>query len=128
MNVSMQADNINTRPAEANSNLALAVADLEFSYPGQTVLLNVKRLEIQDKEIVSILGPSGCGKTTFMLLIAGLFTPSAGTISVFGKTPVQIRETGAMAVVFQNATLLPWRTVIGNLTLPFDLRGIPVDE
>lgn len=111
-----------------SSDLALSISNLTFSYPGQHILLNINRLAVSPSTIVSVLGPSGCGKTTLMLLIAGLLTPSSGDISAFGQAPSRIRESGSMAVVFQSSNLLPWRTVLANLALPFELRGLPVDN
>lgn len=115
-------------PLKPPSDVALSISNLTFSYPGQHILLRINRLDVLPSTIVSVLGPSGCGKTTLMLLIAGLLTPSSGDISAFGQVPSRIRELGSMAVVFQSSNLLPWRTVLANLALPFELRGLPVDN
>lgn len=71
-------------------------------------------------EFVSLVGPSGCGKSTLLRLIAGLLSPTAGTLSVHG--------TQRVGFVFQDATLLPWRTVAGNIRLPLELDGVPRAE
>ena len=70
--------------------------------------------------IVSILGPSGCGKSTLLRLIAGLTMLSTGEITVNGMTPVNAREL--MSFIFQDPTLLPWRTVERNVGLGLELE------
>ncbi|GIX05459.1 MAG: nitrate/sulfonate/bicarbonate ABC transporter ATP-binding protein [Planctomycetaceae bacterium] len=72
---------------------------------------------------VSILGPSGCGKSTLLRLLAGLLTPTVGEVQVGGQPAVLARRGGVrMAFVFQDPTLLPWRTVAANVTLPLELQ------
>jgi NitT/TauT family transport system ATP-binding protein len=70
---------------------------------------------------VSIIGPSGCGKSTLLKLVAGLSPLSSGNISIDGMEPVEAREI--MAFMFQDATLLPWRTVQRNVELTLELHG-----
>src|ERR1700674_3858343 len=72
---------------------------------------------------ISIIGPSGCGKSTILKLIAGLAVPTSGTIRVDGMTPQNARET--ISFVFQDATLLPWRTVKQNIGLGLELQRVP---
>ncbi|MBS0219535.1 MAG: ABC transporter ATP-binding protein [Proteobacteria bacterium] len=74
-------------------------------------------LDIQDGEFLSVLGPSGCGKTTLLRLIAGLASPSGGTLS----RPAGRNETG---FVFQEPTLMPWATALANVALPLRLAGV----
>jgi NitT/TauT family transport system ATP-binding protein len=108
--------------------VALSISNLKFSYTGEKDILVVKDLHLPTSEIISVLGPSGCGKTTLLLLIAGLLRNSTDKIRLFGMQPSEFRKTGAMSVVFQSPTLLPWRTVMANIALPFDLRGEIVEE
>jgi NitT/TauT family transport system ATP-binding protein len=79
-------------------------------------------LRILKGEFVSLIGPSGCGKSTILKLMAGLTPPSAGSIEVDGMTPENARET--MSFIFQDATLLPWRTVTQNVGLGLELEGM----
>jgi NitT/TauT family transport system ATP-binding protein len=88
---------------------------------GPAVLDNIS-LSIQRGEVVSILGPSGCGKSTLLRLVAGLSPMSSGLIAVDGMTPVNARET--MSFIFQDATLLPWRTVRANIALGMELDHV----
>lgn len=86
---------------------------------GAPVLENVT-LTIEKGDFVTILGPSGCGKSTLLRLIAGLTPLSTGEIAVNGMTPVNAREI--MSFIFQDATLLPWRTVERNVGLGLELE------
>jgi len=72
-------------------------------------------------EILSILGPSGCGKSTLLKMIAGLTSVSSGEIMVNGMTPANAREL--VSFIFQDATLLPWRTVRRNIDLGLEMEG-----
>ena len=79
-------------------------------------------LEVGDGEFVAVLGPSGCGKSTLMRLVAGLVPATTGRIAIAG-VPVQGPHTN-LGIVFQAATLLDWRTVLGNVLLQIELRGL----
>jgi NitT/TauT family transport system ATP-binding protein len=72
---------------------------------------------VQAGEFVTFLGPSGCGKSTLLKMVAGLLVPSAGSVQCSGAQNV--------AFVFQEATLMPWASVLANVRLPLDLAGVP---
>jgi len=77
-------------------------------------------LSVAQGEFVTLLGPSGCGKSTVLKLVAGLATPTEGTVA----SPAQTDQTGrSTAYVFQEPTLLPWATVFENVWLPLRLQG-----
>jgi NitT/TauT family transport system ATP-binding protein len=79
-------------------------------------------LTVDDGEFVSIVGPSGCGKTTFLSVVDGLLPASGGRILVDG---VEVTRPGPdRAVVFQDASLLPWRTVLGNVRYGLECAGV----
>jgi NitT/TauT family transport system ATP-binding protein len=75
---------------------------------------------------VTLIGPSGCGKSTVLKLISGLTPPSDGTIRIDGMTPKDARET--ISFIFQDATLLPWRTVRDNVGLGLELERAASDR
>ena len=79
-------------------------------------------LKVMDGEFVSIVGPSGCGKTTFLAVVDGLIAASAGHILVDGQ--VVTKPGPDRAVVFQDASLLPWRTVLGNVRYGLECLGV----
>lgn len=89
-----------------------------------TVLANLD-FAIPNGQIVSLLGPSGCGKSTLLRVVAGLIKPTTGNITVAGSSPADARSQ--MSFVFQEASLLPWRTVWQNVLLPLELRGTRKD-
>ena len=79
-------------------------------------------LDISAGEFVSLLGPSGCGKSTLLLMIGGLLATSEGRI-VIGGVEVRGPQTG-IGIMFQDNTLVPWRTVRGNIELQLEMRGL----
>lgn len=79
-------------------------------------------LAIEEGSFVALIGPSGCGKSTLLRIVAGLDTPDEGTVEVAA------RARGEVAYVFQDAHLLPWRSVAANVALPLELRGVPREE
>src|SRR5690348_7832359 len=83
-------------------------------------------LNIGHNQFISLLGPSGCGKSTLLLMIAGLVKPDRGTIAIAGRAiEAPLRTNG---IVFQNAVLLPWRTILDNVLLPIELMGENVNR
>ena len=107
---------------------AVEIVDVGKVFParrgaGVSALENVS-LQVGAGEFVSLIGPSGCGKSTLMRLIADLDAPTAGTVSVFGKPARQARLDQDYGIAFQQAGLLPWRTVRENIELPLQLHGV----
>ena len=86
------------------------------------VALDGISLTVERGEFVAFLGPSGCGKSTLLKLVSGLSSISAGSVQVNGMTPEKAREL--MSFIFQDATLLPWRTVEQNVGLELELERI----
>ena len=77
--------------------------------------------DVRPGEFLSLVGPSGCGKTTLLRLINGLIEPDEGEVRVMGQAPTPGPD---LAMVFQSARLLPWRTVTGNIEFALRLRGL----
>jgi len=78
-------------------------------------------------QTTALVGPSGCGKSTLLRLIAGLEEPSTGTIRIGGQTPADVARAAELAIAFQDPSLLPWRTVRGNIALALTLARHPAD-
>jgi len=78
------------------------------------------------QEFVCVLGPSGSGKSTLLRILAGLLPPTAGDVTYQGSVLNGPRR--GVGFVFQRANLMPWRTVLQNITLPLELQGLPRSE
>jgi NitT/TauT family transport system ATP-binding protein len=89
-------------------------------YRNAAVALEGISLTVGRGEFVTFLGPSGCGKSTLLKLVSGLSPVSEGSVQVNGMTPTNAREL--MSFIFQDATLLPWRTVEQNVGLGMELE------
>ena len=112
-------------PVEGLAVRVVGVQRIFSSRQGADVVaLEQVDLEVAPGEFVALIGPSGCGKSTLLRLIADLDTPTAGTIEVFGKSARQSRLDQEYGIAFQQAGLLPWRTVAGNIELPLKLHGV----
>jgi len=92
------------------------------------VALSAMDLTVAEGEFVALLGPSGCGKSTILHLVAGLDEPSTGTVLVDGLPPRELQRRHELGIAFQEHALLPWRTVEGNLELPFQIAGRAPDR
>lgn len=91
----------------------------------QVVALDAIDLTIRTGEFVSLIGPSGCGKSTLLRAVADLVTPTAGTVTINGKSAAQARQDTDYGMAFQQAGLFDWRSVAENVTLPMELRKVP---
>jgi NitT/TauT family transport system ATP-binding protein len=98
----------------------IACINVGKRYRNGAAVLESIDLTIGKGEFVSILGPSGCGKSTLLKMMSGLTSVTSGVIAVDGMTPANAREL--MSFIFQDATLLPWRTVEKNVGLGLELE------
>ena len=107
----------------------LTAHDLSMVYPngdgGLQALAGVS-FSVSRQEFVCFVGPSGCGKTTLLRLLAGLVAPTSGEVVFEGKRLAQPRRR--IGFVFQQANLMPWRTVLSNIVLPLELQQVPAGE
>ena len=120
--------------APALSTIESGAADIAVSLRGVTKVydsglsaLGPLDLDVRRGEFVSLLGPSGCGKSTALRLIAGLNTPTSGTVGVARPTGAP-RGGHAIGFVFQEPTLMPWTSVRENVGLPLKLAHAPAGE
>ena len=113
---------IGAKPAGGSSietsGVALSLQRVRRTFD-DLVVINDLTLEVDAGEFLAILGPSGCGKSTLLRIIAGLLAPDGGTLNI---TPADTKFH--TAYVFQDAHLLPWRTVVENAALPLELMGV----
>lgn len=95
---------------------------------GEVTALTGVHLDVAPGEFVSLIGPSGCGKSTLLRLIADLDAPTSGTLQIFGKPAAKARHDQDYGIAFQQAGLLPWRTVAENIGLPLEIHGKDVRQ
>jgi NitT/TauT family transport system ATP-binding protein len=105
--------------SSATSPTALRFSGVAKRYATGTLAMIGVDLELHAGEFVAIVGPSGCGKSTLLRLAAGLSKPTAGTVELAAGRP---------GYVFQDPTLLAWRSVARNIELPAELRGVPKQQ
>ncbi len=114
----------------------LTIQDLSVTFPdnngaaspqgaaspkGGLEALDSASFSVYPQEFVCLLGPSGSGKSTLLRILAGLLPPTSGSFTFSGGQP-------RIGMVFQQANLMPWRTVLGNITLPLELDGVGTAE
>lgn len=84
---------------------------------GETEAVSPLDLRFGAGQTTALVGPSGCGKSTLLRMIAGLEDPTAGKVRIGDATPAEVRARAELSVAFQDPSLLPWRTVRGNISL-----------
>ncbi|GAA2855923.1 ABC transporter ATP-binding protein [Streptosporangium fragile] len=111
-----------------NDTPIIELADVDQIYAGRGTNVEALRgftLDLRDGEVLTIVGPSGCGKSTLLNILARLERPSRGTLSFRGvnadNSDVEI------GYVTQSDTLFPWRTLLGNVEYPLEIRGVSKD-
>ena len=94
--------------------------------PDEVEAVSALSFDVKSGDFVSILGPSGCGKSTLLMMVGGLEDPTEGSIRVAGETVAgPRRQTG---IIFQDATLLPWKSVLENVLYPVRIQKRPFAE
>ncbi len=108
-----------TAVTTARGTESLSFENIGMTFPDGTEAVRDVSFTIRKGEFVTVVGPSGCGKSTLLKIASGLLEPTAGRVVV---------DRDRLGYVFQDATLLPWRTVKGNVELLAELHGLPVSE
>lgn len=104
----------------------LVVRDLSVTFPEGLHVLDHVDFSVYEEEFICVLGPSGSGKSTLLRVLGGLLLPSQGELLYYGeRLEGPRREIG---FVFQKANLMPWRTVLENITLPLELDHTPAEK
>lgn len=104
--------------------VSLALTGVCRTFPGDVEAVRDVSLRVPAGQFVSLLGPSGCGKSTLLRMVAGLEHADAGEITVEDRPVVPHTRQSGIAFVFQDAHLLPWRTVLRNVELPLELMHV----
>jgi NitT/TauT family transport system ATP-binding protein len=102
----------------------IRLEDLTKSF-GAQVAVDHLDLEVADGELCVLVGPSGCGKTTVLKILAGLHEADGGTITI-GNATTPFDPARDIGMVFQQALLLKWRTILDNVLLPAEIVGLPM--
>ena len=114
-----------TAPAAGDAPGGIVIDGVTMTFGGQEPITALEGVgfDIADGEFVALVGPSGCGKSTLLRIIAGLLDPTAGSVTVRGKTPAEARRDIEFGFVFQSPVLFPWLRVLGNVLLPDRILG-----
>ncbi len=123
---------LEAREAESSGALpAIAIDDVSMvfaSAAGRVTALDRVNLSIGRNRFVSLVGRSGCGKSTLLRILCGLATPTSGQVAIDGLTPAAYQKDRRFGFVFQEATLLPWRTALENVALPMKVQRLLPSE
>ncbi len=108
--------------ASASAHISVSNVAVDFGGKyGRVRILSGVNLEVRRGGFASLIGPSGCGKSTLLKILSGLLTPSEGVVSVAGLRPQQAVLEKRVGLVFQEATLMPWKTARQNVCLLMEL-------
>lgn len=111
------------------SGITISNLTKKFSLGKESVTaLDNATLHSDRGSFLSLLGPSGCGKSTILRILAGLETPTSGSVTVDGMEPKELRNDHRLGIAFQDSALMPWRSVYQNIKLPFELARVDADD
>jgi len=112
----------NHQPLLKVNNLGVTFTDEK----GSLQAINDISFSVEREQFICVVGPSGSGKSTLIRVLAGLLSPTSGEVFLDGSLITRPRQ--GVGIVFQKANLMPWRTVVRNITLPLEILGIPAKE
>lgn len=110
----------------AEPRVLLQLAGVEQLYDGKIRILGPLDLDVREGEFLSLVGPSGCGKSTLLRIAAGVLRPTRGVVRLGAEPLTGVNRHAAM--VFQSFGLFPWLTVVENVALGLEARGVGVHE
>lgn len=99
---------------------------LAKTFGGGVEAVSSLNLTLASGQTTALVGPSGCGKSTILRMIAGLEAPSSGSVTIGGEPPAETLRKAGLSVAFQDPSVLPWRSVRGNIELALSLARRPV--
>ena len=111
----------------APAEVLVRLEAVEQLYDRKIRILGPLDLEVRKGEFLSLVGPSGCGKSTLLRIVAGVLAPTRGAVTLGGGRPLSGVNQGA-AMVFQSFALFPWLTVVDNVAVGLEARGVGVTE
>lgn len=121
LNIVAETQALRLQSAAPDARPVYEIERLSKTYArNKLVALEDVHLTIHKGEFVSVIGSSGCGKSTLLKIMAGLMPPTTGRVALEGQPVVGPRPD--IGIMFQQATLLPWKTTIENITLPIEIR------
>ncbi len=124
------ADRVAVDPSSEEVTNVVEFRDVGLCYPGRppVQVLDGVNLSVPRGSFVSLIGPSGCGKSTLLRIVAGILPATSGTVLVEGGSPLEAQRAHRFGFVFQDAALLPWRSVQENVELLGELVGLASDK
>ena len=122
---------VQTSASDAGQAALVSVREVTKRFgdgPEAVTALSDVSIDVPTGSFWSLIGPSGCGKSTLLRVMGDLIEPTAGSVTVGGKTAAQARRSRDYGMVFQKPTLFNWRTVRRNVELPLEVLGMSRDE